>query len=111
MWEQQQLGTVENVVAELRNHKRKLQALLQFDPHATLQDLYRLQGMSFSSLADSSFVQTESSVVHGGATVLSCVLALMQLEGPWTNRSRRRTSGAQWFSASSVGMEALVCIS
>jgi len=43
MFEQQQLGTVESVVAELRNHKRKLQALLQFDPHTTLQDLYRLQ--------------------------------------------------------------------
>eukprot|EP00026_Physarum_polycephalum_P007410 Phypoly_transcript_07470.p1 GENE.Phypoly_transcript_07470~~Phypoly_transcript_07470.p1 ORF type:complete len:342 (-),score=53.11 Phypoly_transcript_07470:164-1189(-) len=45
MFEQQQLGTVESVVAELRNHKRKLQALLQFDPHATLQDLYRLQDL------------------------------------------------------------------
>jgi len=45
MWEQQQLGTVESVVAELRNHKRKLQSLLQFDPHATLQDLYRLQDL------------------------------------------------------------------
>lgn len=45
MWEQQQLATVENVVAELRNHKRKLQALLQFDPHSTLQDLYRLQDL------------------------------------------------------------------
>jgi hypothetical protein len=44
MWEQQQLSAVESVVAELRNHKRKLQALLQFDPHATIQDLYRLQG-------------------------------------------------------------------
>jgi len=30
---------------ELRNHKRKLQALLHFDPHHVLQDLYRLQGM------------------------------------------------------------------
>jgi len=45
VWEQQQLETVEGVVAELRNHKRKLQALLLFDPHATLQDLYRLQDL------------------------------------------------------------------
>lgn len=44
-WEQQRLGTVEGVVAELRNHKRKLQALLHFDPHTTLQDLYRLQDL------------------------------------------------------------------
>lgn len=49
MWEQQQLATVESVVAELRNHKRKLQALLQFDPHATIQDLYRLQDLLQSS--------------------------------------------------------------
>jgi hypothetical protein len=49
LWEQQQLGTVESVVAELRNHKRKLQALLQFDPHATLQDLYRLQDLLHDS--------------------------------------------------------------
>jgi len=45
MWEQQQLETVEGVVAELRNHKRKLQALLLFDPHSTIQDLYRLQDL------------------------------------------------------------------
>jgi len=45
MWEQQRLSTVESVVAELRNHKRKLQALLQFDPHSTLHDLYRLQDL------------------------------------------------------------------
>jgi hypothetical protein len=45
LWEKQQLETVENVIAELRNHKRKLQALLQFDPHSTLQDLYRLQDL------------------------------------------------------------------
>jgi len=44
-WEQQRLETVTGVVAELRNHKRKLQALLRFDPHATLQDLYRLQDL------------------------------------------------------------------
>jgi len=48
-WEQQRLETVTGVVAELRNHKRKLQALLQFDPHATLQDLYRLQDLLRSS--------------------------------------------------------------
>jgi nitrite reductase/ring-hydroxylating ferredoxin subunit len=44
-WEQQRLETVEGVVAELRNHKRKMQALLHFDPHATLRDLYRLQDL------------------------------------------------------------------
>jgi len=48
-WEQQKLETVESVIAELRNHKRKLQALLQFDPHQTLQDLYRLQDLLQSS--------------------------------------------------------------
>lgn len=48
-WEKQRLGTVEGVLAELRNHKRKLQAFLQFDPYATLQDLYRLQDLLRSS--------------------------------------------------------------
>lgn len=43
--EKQQLQVVESVCVELRNHKRRLQALLQFDPHTVLQDLYRLQGM------------------------------------------------------------------
>lgn len=48
-WEKQRLETVEGVLAELRNHKRKLQAFLQFDPYATLQDLYRLQDLLRSS--------------------------------------------------------------
>jgi hypothetical protein len=43
--EKQQLQVVESVCVELRNHKRRLQSLLQFDPHTVLQDLYRLQGM------------------------------------------------------------------
>jgi len=43
--EKQKLQVVESVCVELRNHKRRLQALLQFDPHTVLQDLYRLQGM------------------------------------------------------------------
>jgi hypothetical protein len=43
--EKQQLQVVESVCVELRNHKRRLQALLQFEPHTVLQDLYRLQGM------------------------------------------------------------------
>lgn len=54
LWEKQHLTTVEQVIAELRNHKRKLQALLLFDPHSTLQDLYRLQDM----LADTWGVPT-----------------------------------------------------
>jgi hypothetical protein len=43
--EKQQLQALESVCVELRNHKRRLQALLQFDPHTVLQDLYRLQAM------------------------------------------------------------------
>jgi len=43
--EKHHLQVVESVCVELRNHKRRLQALLQFDPHTVLQDLYRLQGM------------------------------------------------------------------
>jgi len=42
-WERDRLDGLEQVVAELRNHKRRLQSLLQFDPHTVLQDLYRLQ--------------------------------------------------------------------
>lgn len=45
MWEQQQLELVQTITSELRNYKRKLNAFLQFDPHATLQDLYRLQDL------------------------------------------------------------------
>jgi len=45
VWEKARLATAEEVIAELRNHKRKLQAFLQFDPHSTLQDLYRLQDL------------------------------------------------------------------
>jgi len=43
--EQRHLQIVEAVCVELRNHKRKVQALLQFDSHSLLQDLYRLQNM------------------------------------------------------------------
>jgi len=43
--EQCHLQIVEAVCVELRNHKRRVQALLQFDPHTLLQDLYRLQTM------------------------------------------------------------------
>jgi len=43
--EKEHLSVIENVCYELRNHKRKLQALLHFEPHQLLQDLYRLQGM------------------------------------------------------------------
>jgi len=50
--EKQQLAIVESVCVELRNHKRRLQALLQFDPHTVLQDLYRLQGMLEASWHD-----------------------------------------------------------
>jgi hypothetical protein len=41
--EAQHLELMENVVCGLRNHKRRLQSMLHFDPHAMLQDLYRLQ--------------------------------------------------------------------
>jgi hypothetical protein len=64
-WEQQQLGAVESVIAELRNHKRKLQALLQFDPHATLQDLYRLQDLlqaSWRGLPTVTYARARSPV-------------------------------------------------
>lgn len=44
-WQKQRLETVEGVLAELRNHKRKLQAFLQFEPYSTLQELYRLQDL------------------------------------------------------------------
>jgi len=43
--EKRHLCVVEAVCLELRNHKRRLQALLHFDPHIVLQDLYRLQSM------------------------------------------------------------------
>jgi len=43
--EQQQLAMVEEVCLGLRNHKRKLQGMLQFESHAMLQDLYRLQSI------------------------------------------------------------------
>lgn len=43
--EKKQLQALESICVELRNHKRRLQALLQFDPHTVLQDLYRLQAM------------------------------------------------------------------
>jgi len=59
-WERQRLETVEGVLAELRNHKRKLQALLQFDPYATLQELYRLQDLLRSSYG-APVVQTTRS--------------------------------------------------
>jgi len=49
LWEEQRLAMMEGVVAELRTHKRKLQALLQFEPHVVLQDLYRLQDLVRSS--------------------------------------------------------------
>jgi len=45
MIEQRHLQIVEAVCVELRNHKRRVQALLQIDPHSLLQDLYRLQTM------------------------------------------------------------------
>jgi len=59
-WEKQRLETVEGVLAELRNHKRKLQALLQFDPYATLQDLYRLQAL-LQSAYGAPVIQTTRS--------------------------------------------------
>jgi len=49
LWEEQRLAMMEGVIAELRTHKRKLQALLQFEPHVVLQDLYRLQDLVRSS--------------------------------------------------------------
>lgn len=42
-WEAQQLEIVVDLVATLRNHKRHLQAMLQFDPHVLLKDLYQMQ--------------------------------------------------------------------
>lgn len=42
---QRNLVVAEEVCVELRNHKRKLQALLHFEPHVVLQDLYRLQAV------------------------------------------------------------------
>jgi len=59
-WEKQRLETVEGVLAELRNHKRKLQAILQFDPYTTLQDLYRLQDLLHSTYG-APVVQTTRS--------------------------------------------------
>jgi hypothetical protein len=35
----------EEVCLGLRNHKRRLQSMLQFEPHVILQDLYRLQSI------------------------------------------------------------------
>jgi len=43
VFEKKQLSVAEGVCVELRNHKRRLQALLHFEPHVVLQDLYRLQ--------------------------------------------------------------------
>lgn len=67
-WEKQRLETVEGVVAELRNHKRKLQALLQFDPHATIQDLYRLQDLlrsSYGAPVIPTYTRARSPVRYG----------------------------------------------
>lgn len=67
-WEQQRLDTVAGVVAELRTHKRKLQALLQFDPHSTLQDLYRLQDLLRNSRGVPpvpSYTRSRSPVRYG----------------------------------------------
>lgn len=67
-WEKQRLDTAEGVVAELRNHKRKLQALLQFDPHATLQDLYRLQDLlrsTYGAPVIPAYTRSRSPVRYG----------------------------------------------
>jgi len=42
-WERDRFEALEVLVSELRTHKRRLQSLLQFDPHSALQDLYRIQ--------------------------------------------------------------------
>jgi len=63
--EKQQLQVVESVCVELRNHKRRLQALLQFEPHTVLQDLYRLQGM-LENIWRNPYGET-SSQQHGGS--------------------------------------------
>lgn len=67
-WEKQRLESLEGVVAELRNHKRKLQALLQFDPHSMLQDLYRLQDLlrsSYGAPAIPTYARSRSPVRYG----------------------------------------------
>jgi hypothetical protein len=64
--EKQQLQVVESVCVELRNHKRRLQSLLQFDPHTVLQDLYRLQGMLESTWGG---VYTPNAANHVAAPV------------------------------------------
>jgi len=67
-WEKQRLETLEGVVAELRNHKRKLQALLQFDPHTMLQDLYRLQDLlrsSYGAPVIPTYARSRSPVRYG----------------------------------------------
>jgi len=53
-FQKKQLSVAENVCAELRNHKRRLHALLHFDPHVVLQDLYRLQDLLEESLYQTS---------------------------------------------------------
>jgi hypothetical protein len=60
--EKQQLQVVESVCVELSNHKRRLQSLLQFDPHTVLQDLYRLQGMLESTWGGAYAPSTASQV-------------------------------------------------
>jgi len=67
-YEKQQLETLEGVVAELRNHKRKLQALLQFEPHTMLQDLYRLQDLlraSYGAPVIPTYSRARSPVRYG----------------------------------------------
>jgi len=67
-WEKQRLESLEGVVAELRNHKRKLQALLQFDPHSMLQDLYRLQDLlrsAYGAPVMPTYARSRSPVRYG----------------------------------------------
>lgn len=78
-WEKQRLETMEGVVAELRNHKRKLQALLQFDPHTVLQDLYRLQDLLRSAYgvpAIPTYTRSRSPVRRYGADDADAVAEL-----------------------------------